>query len=61
VSLGLSRGSHDLLAQGAVSDNGFVTSSRYAKNIKGSASHSSLSSNEQYFPAWFSSPQVGKN
>ncbi|KIM76139.1 hypothetical protein PILCRDRAFT_13044 [Piloderma croceum F 1598] len=61
VSLGLGRGSHDPLAQGAVSDDGFVKPSRYAKNLKGSASHSSLSSNEQYFPAWFSSPQVGKN
>ena len=61
VSAGLSCGSHDPLAKGAVIDDGFVTPSRYAKKLEGSVSHSSLSSNEKYFPAWFNSPQVGKN
>src|SRR5882762_9272221 len=59
VSAEFGHGGHDPLAQDAVSDDGFVTPSHYAKKLKGSVSHSSLSSNEQYFPAWFSSPQVG--
>jgi len=60
VNLELGSGSHDPPAQGAV-DDGFVTPLRYAKNIKGSSSSASLSSNEQYFPAWFSNPRVGKS
>jgi hypothetical protein len=53
-------GSHDPLARGAV-DSEFVTPTRYARNTYGSGSRSSLASNEQYFPAWFSDPQVGKS
>ena len=52
--------SHDLLARGAV-DSEFVTPTRYARNTYGSRSHSSLASNEQYFPARFSDMQVGKS
>jgi hypothetical protein len=53
-------GSHDPLARGAV-DSEFVTPTRYARNTYGSRSHSSLASNEQYFPARFSDMQVGKS
>lgn len=58
----LEHGSGDLdsPARGAV-DNVFVTPARYAKNIYGSVSHSSLASNKQYFPKWFNSPKVGKS
>jgi len=53
-------GSHDPLAAGAV-DCEFVTPTRYAKNVNGSVSRASLASDEQYFPAWFSDPRVGKS
>jgi hypothetical protein len=55
-----SSGDFDSPARGAV-DDGFVTPIRYAKNVNGSVSRSSWTSNEQYFPKWFDNPWVGKS
>ena len=53
-------GDLDSPARSAV-DNGFVVPARYAKNVNGSVSRSSWTSNEQYFPKWFDNPWVGKS
>jgi hypothetical protein len=50
----------DSPARGAV-DCGFVTPTRYAKNVNGSVSRSSWTSNEQHFPKWFNNLWIGKS